>query len=566
MNQSNDNIRHTRLGRYKRQDMIVTIDVNDVFEEVVKQNERLVKEIEFYEEVVNDLITNVKKCIVCQQNDVIKDRISELETHLKSKTIDNSSNVKSDDNDCDNNLKTNLKTKKLQKSKKSCVKEIIDSDTSDYDNESDRSWTTNANIKKTSMKSNKRNDKIIIRDVNEVEDNKSNYNKTEKHIKSKKTKKNLKRKDKIILRNVDKIKDNNNKVIKSGKRMKLYSNEYQEKRQKLKDDTLTGDGSYQCQTCDYKSIKFPDFETHVNRLHLNIKPYKCHICSEHFVGYDSLRKHKSRKHYYVGQGLDQLSDKRKSQIAETLSKFQCQYCQKFLHCKSELKRHVLHVHHNVKPTKTIACDMCDKSYRNSCSLVIHKRLHHSIGPKLPYYYCDWEGCQFKTTNKCMVSVHKKSKHLVIRDIMCDWPGCDFRTATKTNLNKHKFIHSDVYDYRCQWPGCEYQAKYVERLKKHMERVHEDIPRTMKCHWPGCDKTFKFAYSLTKHMKIHNKPHLPCPHCNKLFTTKEYLNLHVATHTGSLRVICPIKGCNIEISSKNNIRHHMRVHHKNCTGN
>ncbi|XP_054152783.1 zinc finger protein 479-like [Oppia nitens] len=561
MNQSNDNIRHTRLGRHKRQDMIVTIDVNDVFEEVVKQNERLVKEIEFYEEVVNDLISNVKKCIVCQQNNAINNRISDLVTHLKSKTIDNSSNVKSDDNDCDNRLKT----KDLQKLNKKFVKEFTDSDSSDDDNESDRSWTTNSKINKTSMKSNKRNEKIIIRDVNEVEDNKSNYNKTEKHIKSKTLKK-TKRKEKLILRNVDKIKDNNNKVIKSGKRMKLYSNEYQEKRQKLRDDTLTGDGSYQCQTCDYKSIKFVDFEAHVNRLHLNIKPYKCHICSEYFVGYDSLRKHKSRKHYCFGQGLDQLSDKRKSQIAVTLSKFQCQYCQKFIHCELKLKRHVSRVHQNMKPTNTIACDMCDKWYSNKTTLYTHKRLHHGIGPKLPYYYCDWEDCQFKTTNISMVSVHKKRKHLGIRDYVCDWPGCDFRTATKTNLDKHKVIHIDVYDYRCQWPGCDYQAKFVERLKIHMERVHEDIPRTVRCHWPGCDKMFKFTKDLTTHMKIHNKPHLPCPHCNKLFTTKRYLGLHVATHTGSLRVMCPIKGCNIEISSKNNIRHHMKAHHKDWTGN
>ncbi|XP_054153640.1 zinc finger protein 99-like [Oppia nitens] len=604
MNQSNDNIRHTRLGRHKTQDMSVTIDVNDVFEEVVKQNERLVKEIEFYEEVVNDLITNVKKCIVCQQNDVIKDRISELETQLKSKTIDNSTDVKSDDKDCDKNVKTKG-LQKLKKTTKRCIKKFADSVTSDDDNDSDRSRTTNVKIK-TFMKTKKnlkiafkRNEKIILRDVNEVEDNKSKTIKIVKHMKSKKAMKRcvkdhtdsdsyksydmtddydiddnskrnvktLKKKEKIIQKDVDDVTDGNSnrQTVKKVKQMKPYSDEYEEKRQKLKDDTLTSDGSNQCQTCDYKSIKFIDFETHINRYHLNIKPYKCHICGQHFVGYDTLRRHKGLKHFYVGQALDQLSDKRKSQIAQTLSKFQCQYCQKFIHCESDLKQHVARVHHNVKSSKTISCDLCEKFYSNRSSLIKHKRFYHCIGKTLPIFYCDWEGCQYKSDNLTLLGVHKK-RHLGIRDYVCDWPGCEFRAVAISDITRHKLIHSDNYDYRCQSIGCEFRTKIKYNLKKHMDSIHKDIPHTLVCHWPGCDKTFRFTHNLTKHMTLHNKPHLPCPHCNKLFTTKRYLGLHMATHTGSLRVMCPIKGCNIEISSKNNIRHHMRVHHKDCTGN
>ncbi|XP_054152791.1 zinc finger protein 558-like [Oppia nitens] len=535
MNQSNDNIRHTRLGRHgsrKTQDMSVTIDVNDVFEEVVKQNERLVKEIEFYEEVVNDLVTNVKTCIVCQQNDVIKDRISELETQLKSKTIDNSTDVKSDDKDCDKNVKKNMKSKSLQKLKKTnkrCVKEVTDSD-------SYKSY-------KTSIKT------------------------------LKKTKKNLKiefkSNNKTILKAVDEVTDDNDsngQTVKSMKHIKLFSDEYDKRRKQLKNDTLTNDGSYQCKRCDYKSNRFEDFESHVNRYHLNIKPYKCHICGQNVFSYDSLRKHKNIKHFYVGQGLDQLSDRRKSKIAETLSKFQCKYCQKYIQNKSVLKQHVLRVHHNVKPSKLIECDMCDKSYSNSKSLFVHKRLHHGIGSSVPYYYCDWEDCLFKSPNKSLVTVHKKSKHLRIRDYVCDWPGCDYRTTTKNSLSRHQIVHSDKYDYRCQWPGCEFRSKQEYLLKKHMVRMHEDIPRTHACHWPGCDKTFKFTAHLTNHMKLHNDPHLPCPQCKKLFKTKKYLDIHRHSHTGWLRVDCPVKGCNKLISNKTNVRHHLRVHHKDWTGN
>ncbi|XP_054152708.1 zinc finger protein 33B-like [Oppia nitens] len=545
MNQSNDNIKHnTRLGSRKTQDISVTIDVNDVFEEVVKQNERLVKEIEFYEEVVNDLIINVKTCIVCQQNDVIEDRINRLETHLKSKTIiDNLVVVKSEYNDCDKKLETNVKTNKLQKSKKTnkrCVKEVTDSDNyntyeTNDNKDLDNSWTTNVKtntLKKTKKNLNiafKRNEKIILRDVDEVTDG-----------------------------------DSNRQTVKSGKHMKSYSDEYAKQRQQLRDDTLTSDGSYQCQTCEYKSIKFPDFEAHVNRYHLKIKPYKCNICGEHYVGYDALRRH-SRRHYTVGEGMDQLSDRRKSQIAKTLSKFQCKYCQMFIHCETALNRHVLRVHKNVKPSKTIPCDMCDKFYCNRHSLALHKRLHHGIGRSVPYHYCDWKGCQYKSLNISVLTVHKK-RHLGIRDYVCDWPGCEYRTINKNTLNTHQIIHSNKYDYRCQWPGCDFCTKQEKLLKQHINRVHEDIPRTLSCHWPGCDKMFRFSNDLKKHMKLHNDPHLPCPQCNKLFKSKQYLDFHMQSHTGWRRVSCPVNGCNTRISSKSNVKSHLRVHHKDWSGN
>ncbi|XP_054152652.1 zinc finger protein 62 homolog [Oppia nitens] len=527
MNQSNDNIRHnTRLRRHgsrKTQDMSVTIDVNDVFEEVVKQNERLVKEIEFYEEVVNDLITNVKTCVVCQQNDVLKDRINELETHLKSKITDNSTNVKSEYNDCDNKLQT----KSLEKSKKinkKCIK-ITDSD---------ESWTTNV---KTVKKTNK-NSKIVFN-----------------------------RKNKISLKDVNKVKKNKNNLnsVNSGKRIKFYSNEYETQRNQLKCDTQTIDGNYRCQTCDYKSRNFEELETHVNRYHLNIKPYKCHICGQYLVGYTALRRHKSWKHYTMGEGLDQLSDWRKAQIAQTLSKFQCKLCKKFIHSEYDLKRHVLRVHQNVKPSKMFACDMCDKTYGHNNSLQTHKRLHHGIGPPVTYYYCDWEGCQYKSPNISLIPIHKKI-HLGIRDYVCDWPGCEFRSSTKTTLNTHQIVHSDKYDYRCQWPGCEFRTKQDVALRKHVRHVHEDIPYALACHWPGCDKKFKFNKDVKNHMKLHNDPHLPCPECNKKFTTKKYLKDHMQSHTGYIRVKCPVDGCNTRISSATNVRSHLKVHHKDWTRN
>ncbi|XP_054153653.1 zinc finger protein 62 homolog [Oppia nitens] len=551
--------------------MSVTIDVNDMFQEMVKQNERLVKEIEFYEEVVNDLMIIVKTCIVCQQNNVIKDRINRLETHLKSKTTDNSIIVKNEyivyNDDYDNNLKTTNEDN-------GCVQEITDFDsyisceTSDG-NKSDNSLERDL-ISSLKTKSLSRTKKRSVKDVTDsvkTSDANESVNSLTINLKTKSLKK-TKSNEKSISENVDKLEDNNNKsnAVNSGKRMKSFiSDEYEQQKQKLREETLTSDGSYQCQTCDYKSKKFPECESHVNRCHLKINPYKCDICGEQFVGYGPLRRHKSLKHYYVGEGLDQLTDRRKSQIVRSLNKYQCQYCQKFLRTEQLLNEHVSRVHYNVKPGVTFGCDKCNKLYFNRTSLNIHKRKQHGIGREVKYYHCDWIGCQFKTSSVSMVTVHQK-RHLGIRDYVCDYPGCQVQTATISELNNHKLVHSDSYNYRCQWPGCEFLTKSKRGLKLHTEKVHEESSPKFACHWTGCDKTFRFNSYLKQHLKLHNEPDLPCPFCSKLFKTKSAVDIHVRTHTGAIRVPCPVPGCQIQISGKANIKHHMRYHHKDWTPN
>ncbi|XP_054152633.1 zinc finger protein 845-like [Oppia nitens] len=497
---------NTRLGRHrsnKIQDMSVTIDVNDVFEEVVKQNERLVKEIEFYEEVVNDLVANVKTCVVCQQNDVIKDRINELETHLKSKTTNNLTNVKSEYNDCDNKLKTKT-LKKRKYIKKSRVKDVT-------------------NVKKSKTTTNKED---ISKDDNHCSDG---------------------------------------STITRQRVLLSYSDEYAKQRSTLKFKSRIGNGFYRCRTCGHQNKRFDNLETHVNRYHLNIKPYNCDLCDQHFVGYESLKHHKLVDHYIVGEGLDQLSERQSAQIATAKAKFQCQLCHKFLHEEMALKNHVLRVHHKSKVGKNVKCDICGQMYATRTAVTNHKRFFHGIGSTITYYHCDWTDCLFKTSNKAQLASHKK-RHSGLKEWLCEWPGCDYRCVNKTTLDQHLLVHSDRLDYQCQWPGCEFKTKTDRRLQTHVRQVHEDRPAIHECHWPGCGKMFRLTKRLQTHMTIHNEPHIPCPQCNKLFKSKKYLKDHMQSHTGRQRVMCPVVGCNTQISCRTNVRSHLNVHHKDWSGN
>ncbi|XP_054152642.1 zinc finger protein 761-like [Oppia nitens] len=689
MNQSNYNIRHTRLGRHKTQDMSVTIDVNDVFEEVVKQNERLVKEIEFYEEVVNDLITNVKTCIVCQQNDVLNDRINRLEKYLKSKSIDNSTDFKSE---CNKKLKTNVKTKTLKNrrnTKKRRVEDVTDIDsyeptdmTSD-DNESDISWTTN--VKTKTSKKTRNTTKRRVEDLDDINNSEPNdetldypkprdtlkveslinndYKITKTKVKIRSVRKPrakpkrrledssesdyesdgeqlpelisddkpysleyemqrdlLKDKTRIIgigsgyrcqsciyqnseFRALEKHINRHHLKIKPFKcrvccigfyclsdciqhlrkqhnivsdaiKMsntynnydvidetitdeKPYSDEYVEQLRALKASSRKSDGRYHCKDCEYHSSEFVGFESHVNRHHLKITPYKCHLCPNRYTGRHILNKHKKDGHKHT----------RDSKLLPTQS-FKCSYCDDYTAISlGKLEQHITRTHLHVKfDTKEVKCTTCGKSYSSENSLRTHRHISHGVGRNLIYIKCDWPGCSFKTHNKSLLITHHK-RHIGAKEFACEWPGCDYRSITKIDMNRHSgSVHTQLRQYPCQWPGCDYSGKIERHLQQHTQRAHEDRPYAHVCDWPECGKKFRFKNLLTRHMELHNEPHIPCSVCGKLFKSKKYLKDHMQSHTGRKSVMCPVFGCNTRISCKPNLKSHLRVHHKDWSGN
>ncbi|XP_054153745.1 uncharacterized protein LOC128952376 [Oppia nitens] len=166
----------------------------------------------------------------------------------------------------------------------------------------------------------------------------------------------------------------------------------------------------------------------------------------------------------------------------------------------------------------------------------------------------------------LVLLDHHNRHTGVKEFTCEWPGCDYQTVTKMDLNRHSTVHTQQCDYRCQWPGCEYAGKSDRNLKRHTTTVHETSPYIHECHWPDCDKKFRFKQLLTRHMELHNDPHIPCSVCGKLFKSKKYLKDHMQSHTGRKSVMCPVFGCNTRISCKPNLKSHLRVHHKDWSGN
>ncbi|KOB77319.1 Uncharacterized protein OBRU01_03300 [Operophtera brumata] len=109
----------------------------------------------------------------------------------------------------------------------------------------------------------------------------------------------------------------------------------------------------ECELCEYITWNSILLECHMNRYHLKIKPYVCHICSKNFIGKHLLKKH-----------LNYHTDNQ-SVI--------CTICGKKLANSSCLKSHLkLHT-----GEKNYPCDVCGERFRSSSIMNVHKVKKHS---------------------------------------------------------------------------------------------------------------------------------------------------------------------------------------------
>lgn len=108
-----------------------------------------------------------------------------------------------------------------------------------------------------------------------------------------------------------------------------------------------------CKQCSYTTWNSILLECHMNRYHLKIKPYVCHICSKDFVGKHLLNKH--IKTHTVDQSVF------------------CTLCGKKLANNSCLKSH-LKVHTG---EKNYPCSICGERFRSASIMNVHKVKKHS---------------------------------------------------------------------------------------------------------------------------------------------------------------------------------------------
>ncbi|KAK9710705.1 Zinc finger, C2H2 type [Popillia japonica] len=109
-------------------------------------------------------------------------------------------------------------------------------------------------------------------------------------------------------------------------------------------------------------------------------------------------------------------------------------------------------------------------------------------------------------------------------------------------------------FRCE--KCD--AKFLTTLEK---RRHERRHRNYIC---DCKETFQLWSALLAHKKICTKQNFQCHVCDKHFSSKRNLRLHIDTHLSKddrTVFICPYEECDRYYMYKTNLTSHINSIHK-----
>ncbi len=148
------------------------------------------------------------------------------------------------------------------------------------------------------------------------------------------------------------------------------------------------------------------------------------------------------------------------------------------------------------------------------------------------HICD--ECDKGFTQKCDLSVHKKTVHSDERPYSCD--ECNETFKTPTNLNRHKDdMHSAEKPYSCNL--CDKTYKRQHHLTEHQTSAHLGASHVCSI----CNKNFTWPQSLACHLETHSENRAyACTMCPASFTTNGYLSKHIKIHSkkGSVRAKHP----------------------------
>ncbi|XP_042364060.1 zinc finger protein 569-like [Plectropomus leopardus] len=314
------------------------------------------------------------------------------------------------------------------------------------------------------------------------------------------------------------------------------------------------------------------------------KPFKCPVCFSGFSSKKTMVRH-IKKH-----------------PEDSLSRYQCQFCDRYFCHKSEFIIHT-RTHKGIKPYK---CQDCETSFEQRNSLLVHRQKHYGEKP----YWCFNEKVEAETHLRPVTLPIKIEEELDCRQ---DESGIKTFPLTITPFDKSEF------DQESLQPLCLYQIQTVADIDKDSSAVMvehiktepvgadcgvsgrttddqlllpdqqgdgkteprhpniEDIlPRRplgksteliiqfeagtaqkpYKC--PCCTKCFSLTKTLIRHVRIHTEDKAyQCQYCGRNFCQKSDLVNHTRIHTGERPYQC--QECHKSFAQKGNLVVHMRKH-------
>ncbi|KAJ8979541.1 hypothetical protein NQ317_017689 [Molorchus minor] len=272
--------------------------------------------------------------------------------------------------------------------------------------------------------------------------------------------------------------------------------------------------------CDICLKSFAKLRSLIQHIELHTGKFLCHQCNKVFGRKESLTHHSCNSFYkikcpfceriFFQKKVSHLSHKKSSTISKSKLNahncpsipldrkeiFTCKTCNKSFLNKVYLDRHILR-HKKVKNVQQYVCAVCNMILNSKSSCLKHVKLHEGH-----LYSCDMCDKIFRRTDSLMV--HKQKVHWGEGEMAtCDI--CKQTVKSKKLLKIHMEIHRRDKPHVCS--VCQAAFRQRSNLTKH---ANKHKPERARSDWfqekvqiyrcPRCDKNMKLKSSLSRHMR------------------------------------------------------------------
>ena len=309
-----------------------------------------------------------------------------------------------------------------------------------------------------------------------------------------------------------------------------------------------------------KSEQFLDKLKFTKLRHNDCDTYQCNVCSKLIKSRNKLKYHNS---LHTGEN-PLIAEKTVGKFRFTkindnsCDVYQCDVCLKTVRNKRQMRRHHK-IHTGQKANKSLQilekfrftkikqndcnmyqCDVCSKILKDKSKLKDHYTLH--TGEKS--HKCEECGDTFRLEST--LRSHRINKHSSERNYICSICNKSYKHAT--DLKVHMNIHTNTR-FKCDLCGSDFSA--IQTLKEHIMCRHLEMrmsrdcpsnPVTVECNELSkcrvCQKTFSNRMNLKLHMQTHEgTQEFNCDLCGALFSRKADRDRHRMRHTGERPFKC-----------------------------
>lgn len=304
-----------------------------------------------------------------------------------------------------------------------------------------------------------------------------------------------------------------------------------------------------CQCCGREFGCTASLKQHLKIVHKKLTEHKCGVCNEAFTTRNKLQSHRITHDPSVWNDLE--------------TSHLCHACGKTFNTSSKLRCHEKRVHQHtpvVLGEKKHICEVCGLSFQFNKYLRKHTLKH---GEK--NFVCETCGKRFETNYK--LKLHQEC-HSEQRPYTCKICGSAYKRHR--NLLSHE---QEVHGIFSLGPGkvkeslsfpcgvCKKEFTTPKRVAAHM-RTHTG-ERPFSCEL--CGHAFRIYSSLLFHRRVvhegrkvyGNKGVFPCEVCGKVFSTKQYRDIHLRIHKGEKPYVCTV--CNRAFTQRTSLVNHSALH-------